>query len=110
MMRVVFTYDGVAGDRTFRDVVSLETGEYEHPNGTGTEATISQLYEGEVETFPVRGYADIEIRLQDCGVEIEEEHPQPDPAEGENVERAEIEAERRAQERYERHVDRQGYF
>lgn len=59
-MTVRFRLDGVADDRIFRDVVSLETGEYEH----GAEATIRQRYEGEIDEIPVRGYEDVEICLE----------------------------------------------
>lgn len=65
MMKVTFTMDGVAEDRIFRDVLSLQTGEYEHMNGIGTEATIKQRYEGDIDEFPVRGYENITAEIQE---------------------------------------------
>lgn len=60
MMEARFEMGGVADDRIFQNVVSVETGEYEH----GNEATVEQYFEGDLERFPVRGYEDVQVEVQ----------------------------------------------
>lgn len=60
-MTVRFHMDGVADDRVFKNVIEVDTGEYEH----GNEATVRQWFEGEIETFPVRGYSELTVSVDD---------------------------------------------